>query len=55
VLKGWVKMLRSLDVELLAPQHGALYRGKPMIERFASWLENLEVGPELLPTNFSVP
>lgn len=55
VLKAWVRMVRSLDVEIIAPQHGALYRGKAMIERFISWLETLEVGPSLLKSNLTVP
>ncbi|MGC4122904.1 MAG: MBL fold metallo-hydrolase [Myxococcales bacterium] len=54
-LKAWARMVRALDVEIVAPQHGAILRGKPMIERFASWLERLEVGPDLLAANCTVP
>lgn len=54
-LKAWARMVRGLDVEIVAPQHGALFRGREMIARFASWLEGLEVGPELLASNCTVP
>ncbi len=54
-LKAWARMVRTLDVEILAPQHGALMRGKPLIERFASWVENLQVGHELVAGNCTVP
>ncbi len=54
-LKAWARMVRALDVEIVAPQHGAILRGRPMIERFASWLDGLEVGPDLLATTCTVP
>lgn len=54
-LKAWAKMVRALDPEIVAPQHGAFFRGKAMIERFASWLERLEVGPDLITRNCTLP
>jgi flavorubredoxin len=54
-LRAWVRMARTLDVEIIAPQHGALFRGKAMIERFYAWLEQLECGVDLLPEAFAVP
>ncbi len=39
----WVRRVRKLDVEMLCPQHGAIFRGK-MVEMFLNWLEGLEVG-----------
>ena len=39
----WVQQVRALDVEMLCPQHGAIYRG-PQVKRFLDWFEALEVG-----------
>ncbi|MBU0552827.1 MBL fold metallo-hydrolase [Myxococcota bacterium] len=55
VLKAWVNMARTLDVEILAPQHGALFRGKEMINQFYDWCENLECGVDLIHTKIQMP
>ena len=47
-MKAWAKIVRGLDVEIIAPQHGALFKGKPMVERFVSWCEGLECGVDLI-------
>ena len=39
----WVRRVRKLDIEMLAPQHGAIYKGDN-IARFLDWFEALEVG-----------
>ncbi|SHK26246.1 MBL fold metallo-hydrolase [Thermocrinis minervae] len=48
VLKLWAKMVRQLDIEIIAPQHGAIFKGKKMVERFINWIENLQVGVDLV-------
>lgn len=48
VLRYWVNMIRTLDVEMIVPQHGAAFEGKAMIERFLGWLENLSCGTDLM-------
>ena len=48
VLKFWANMVRQLDIETIAPQHGAVFKGKEMVNRFIEWVENLEVGVDLL-------
>ncbi len=55
VLKAWAAMVRTLDVEVIAPQHGALFRGKAMVERFLSWAEGLECGIDLMLDGYKVP
>jgi flavorubredoxin len=47
-MRVWAKMVRQLDIEIIAPQHGAIFKGKAMVERFISWCENLECGMDLL-------
>ncbi len=48
-LREWVGRVRRLDLELLAPQHGALYRGQAMIATFLDWAEQLACGVDLIP------
>jgi flavorubredoxin len=33
----------ALDIDLLCPQHGAIYRGED-VKRFIDWFSRLEVG-----------
>ena len=47
-MQAWAARARALDVEIIAPQHGALLRGKPLVERFIAWCEGLECGVDLL-------
>jgi flavorubredoxin len=47
-MQAWVRRARALDVEILAPQHGALFRGKEMVERFYAWADALDCGVDLL-------
>lgn len=47
-LKAWAKIARQLDIEIIAPQHGALFKGKPMVERFITWCEGLECGVDIV-------
>ena len=48
VLKHWVKMVRDLDIENIAPQHGAIMKGKEIVNKFLDWLENLECGIDIM-------
>ncbi|MGN6103823.1 MAG: MBL fold metallo-hydrolase [Kofleriaceae bacterium] len=54
-LRAWTKMARSLDVEIIAPQHGQLFRGKAMVEKFYTWCENLECGIDVMEGIYKVP
>jgi flavorubredoxin len=47
-LRVWVRHVKQLDVQIIAPQHGALYRGPELVNRFVDWCENLECGSDLL-------
>lgn len=46
-LRYWVQQVRKLDVEIIAPQHGALYRGQAK-EELLNWLYDLPCGSDLL-------
>lgn len=43
-----VKMVSALDVEHIAPQHGAFIKGRQNVKKFLSWFENLACGVDVL-------
>lgn len=47
VCRFWANMARSLDIEAIVPQHGRPFIGKPMVNQFISWVENLQCGIDL--------
>ena len=47
-MRVWATRARRLDVETIAPQHGAMVVGRPMVERFIAWAEGLACGTDLL-------
>jgi flavorubredoxin len=48
ILKLWVRMVRQLEVDTVAPQHGAVFKGRAMVEKLLSWLEGLECGVDIM-------
>jgi len=56
VLKLWVNMVKDLDIEMIAPQHGAVFKGRDMVERFLEWVSSLECGVDLMSEkNYTIP
>ncbi len=47
-MRAWAATARTLDIELIAPQHGAFFRGKPMVDRFIQWCEGVACGVDLV-------
>lgn len=41
--QDWINRVRQLDIEIMAPQHGRLFKGDD-VSRFLDWFEKLEVG-----------
>ncbi|MFO0744449.1 MAG: MBL fold metallo-hydrolase [Myxococcota bacterium] len=39
----WLRRVRQLDIEMLAPQHGRIFKGAD-VGRFLDWFEALDVG-----------
>ena len=39
----WIARVRDLDIEMLCPQHGRIFKGEN-INKFLDWFEQLEVG-----------
>ena len=55
VMRAWADMVRDLDIEIIAPQHGALFRGKEMVTKFIDWCADLECGIDLITPVFKIP
>ncbi len=53
-LKMWAAMARTLDIDRIAPQHGAMISGDD-VGRFIDWIDNLSCGAELMGDQFIVP
>jgi len=43
-MQGWATLARELDLDLIAPQHGAMFKGADMCKRFIDWCAELDVG-----------
>lgn len=54
-LRSWVATARELDIETIAPQHGALFKGKEMVHRFLEWCDGLSCGIDLMADCYRVP
>lgn len=43
----WVDAVSQLDVAMIAPQHGPIYRGRAVAD-FLDWFRQLECGIDLM-------
>jgi flavorubredoxin len=41
--QDWIRRVRKLDIELMCPQHGRIFRGDA-VGQFLDWFEQLPVG-----------
>lgn len=41
----WCECVAAMDIDMLYPQHGAIYQGAD-VERFINWFSELQVGPQ---------
>jgi len=46
-LAVWVAMVEKLEVDIIAPQHGPVYRGQAVSD-FLAWLKDLQCGVDLM-------
>ncbi|WP_371923479.1 hypothetical protein [Pseudomonas sp. OIL-1] len=44
----WANMIRSLQPEMIVPQHGRPFVGPAMIKAFLDWISQLQCGLDLL-------
>ena len=55
VLRLWARMVRTLDIAMIVPQHGAPLKGRAVAE-FIDWVEGLPCGVDLLnERDYTVP
>ena len=55
VMSAFANAARTLDIEIIAPQHGAMIRGKEMVTKFIDWADGFECGVDLMPETFNIP
>ena len=48
-------MVRGLDIDIIAPQHGAIFRSRELVNRFIAWCETLDCGVDLIADRLRVP
>ena len=41
--QDWIKRVRALNIDIMAPQHGRIFKGDD-VKRFLDWFEALDVG-----------
>lgn len=55
ILRLWARMVRTLPIEMIVPQHGAPMRGDA-VGQFIDWVEGLSCGVDLMgESNYTVP
>ena len=55
VMQAWARMVSTLDIETIAPQHGAVFQGRAMVRRFIDWCAQLRCGIDLIEPLYRVP
>ena len=48
VCRQWAAMVWGMDIERIAPQHGAMFEGKALVKKFINWIATLQCGTDLL-------
>ncbi|PLX99199.1 MAG: MBL fold metallo-hydrolase, partial [Desulfuromonas sp.] len=54
-VRTWVNTVRQLDIEMIAPQHGAMFPNRELSQKFISWIAGLTCGTDLLPERYDIP
>ena len=54
-LKAWAEMVRNLEIDMIAPQHGAYFKGKKMVEQFINWCAELQCGVDIISELYKIP
>lgn len=55
VMRAWANMVSQLDIEIIAPQHGAVFRGRELVGRFIDWCADLSCGIDTIERVFKIP
>lgn len=46
-VRCWLETIADLEIDMLAPQHGPIYRG-PAVQEFFAWIKDLQCGIDLM-------
>ena len=49
-VQAWLKRISKLEIDMIAPQHGRIYKGK-VLRQFLDWIGNLQCGVDLFDAN----
>ncbi|MBN1483555.1 MAG: FprA family A-type flavoprotein [Chloroflexia bacterium] len=55
VLQLWANMVGQLDIETIAPQHGAMIQGREQVRQFIDWLTSLSCGIDVMGGIYRLP
>ena len=53
--KLWARMVRQLDIEMIVPQHGAMFPTREMSQRFIDWVDELPGAAASMESVFKIP
>ena len=45
--RAWVETIKDLDIQMIAPQHGPIYKGQA-VHDFIAWFKELRCGIDLM-------
>lgn len=54
-LATWAKTVRNLEIDMIAPQHGAIFPTPELSSRFIDWAADLQCGVDLLADAYPIP
>lgn len=54
-LRLWADMVEQLEIEIIAPQHGAMIKGCENVARFLAWVRDLHCGLDLMTSIYQLP
>ncbi len=53
--RQWAAMVRQLDIEMIVPQHGAIFPNAGLCRRFIDWVADLPGAAETMAPVYSIP
>ncbi len=54
-LKAWAGMVKKLDINMIVPQHGAIFNTPELSKQFIEWVEGLSCGLDIMRDIYKIP
>jgi flavorubredoxin len=54
-MRAWAERIEGLEIDGIAPQHGAIFRGPSLVRRFIDWCTSLRCGLDDLRPLYGLP